>query len=215
MKKFLLAILLIPVLISAQGKYAVSISSGVYAPVATFNNFFNPSYGFSGSFAFSANSALNLSINTGYISFAFDNAAFQEDLGNDYPGVKTDLDVPLYVIPLTLGVKYMIGDSRKWKPYISLDAGIYFYNQSITGTITESDGTESTVDEKEKGNDTVLEFGLGIMRRLSRHWYLDLAAKYNILSDNKSITTDESGKVNTAPITANFASVTAGVQYHF
>lgn len=218
MKKMILYLLIIffySFSIEAQNKYAVEIDGAALIPTGTFTELYNPSFGIDGSFIFSAHTALQISINTGYHNFTFDNDAFNKSLVEQNSNFTANLDAPVNLIPLSLGLKYIVGDSRKWKPYFSLDAGIYFYTLKISGTITSSSGIETPLETKEDDNDTVIKIGTGILNRLAYDMFLNLSVKYNILSDNKSIHYNSNGSVDTNAKTLNFVSILAGLQYYF
>jgi len=214
MNKFIILIFVLILsssLLFAQKNYGISLSTGAYIPVGNINDNYNPSYGFEGGFIFSANRALQLSVNTGYLTFSFDNDGFNNNNGEQG---HYDLEAPLSAIPLTFGLKYLIGDLRNYKPYFGLDAGLYFYNQKISGNYTDKNGVVTRLDDQKiNDNDTVLKFAIGLLYKVNRNLYIDVSTKYNIFSNNKTITTNPDGSVDTDSKTANFLSISGGIQY--
>lgn len=225
MKKIFFNVIIILVICSGSSfaqrtTTGLDIKLGIQPPVSNFNDLYNTGYGlyFGGLFPFKDD--LQFTLYTGYLSWGFDNEAFNRRYTNQYY-TSFDLEAPISLIPLTLGIKYYASNT-KVRPYLSADFGFFYYWQNATGTYywrNPANGQESLYtlsNQNESGIRTMLSLGAGMTMPISKEIDLDLQAKMNGLYNAQTISgTNNSGQISGSSSTLYYLSFMLGVNYYF
>lgn len=220
MKKIvlLLTILFSGLTIAQHKTTGLDLKIGIQPPVFNFDDLYNTGYGISLGGLFPFKEDLQFTLYTGYFSWGFDNESFNRKYANDlYTGF--DLEAPMNLIPLTLGIKYYASDT-KVRPYLTADFGFFYFWQTANGTYTwkNPSGAENTYvlsDQNESGIRTMLSLGAGITTPLSKIIDLDFQIKINALYNAQTINgTSNGGQINGSSSTMYYMSFLVGINYY-
>ncbi len=223
MKKTLLIFwILIAVTLNAQHitQKGVDIKVGYNTPLFNFNDYYGGGLGIAFSMLYPFADNLQFTLNTGYQNWSFDNTAFNLKNTNEYY-TDFNFDAPIFIIPLTLGIKYY-ASSTKVKPYFSAEFGFFYYTQEISGTYTwigNPSGTGNTytlAPIKDSGFKTMLSTGAGATVPLNNNLDLDFQIKMNALFNAQSVKeSDNAGAVEGTSSTIFSLSIIGGINYYF
>ncbi len=225
MKRIIFAIFLLSLIISSYSAAqrttkGLDIKIGIQPPVFNFNDLYNTGFGFYFGGLFPFKDDLQFTLYTGYLSWGFDNEAFNRRYTNQYY-TSFDLEAPISLIPLTLGIKYYASNT-KVRPYLTADFGFFYYWQNATGSYywkNPANGQESLYtlsNQNESGIRTMLGLGAGMTMPISKIIDFDLQAKFNALYNAQAINgTNNSGQISGSSSTLYYLSFMAGINYYF
>jgi hypothetical protein len=135
-----------------------------------------------------------------------------------------ELDSDFKVVPVLIGVKWLLTQSRKSSLYVSLKGGIYNYTFTLKGTafntVPNANIPQIPVPElNESGTETMIVFGLGYLFKLGKHWYFDFKGNYNVLTNafavNEPVNPADPNAVYGVKGTLQYVSILAGINYRF
>jgi opacity protein-like surface antigen len=139
-----------------------------------------------------------------------------------------NLQSDLSVMPLYIGARYYLA-SGKHRPFFLVDFGGYRYDFKLAGDVTikypgddKQDDYEILDERSETGTETALALGLGYFYKLSKHFYIEIHSKYNVLTDATTINEpdiiydpDDPTSVYGIKGTIAFFTFMAGIDYRF
>lgn len=220
-KTTIFLVLLLSSLIYGQGRWGAGVYGGVFLPITDFSDFYNTGFGenVQVTYGWSENTLLTFSVGTS--SWDFDNDAFNQELENSgAPEIRVDLYASFRVVPYLLGVRWY-AMKGKYRPYILLEGGRYYYETKYQGTITNSnekppDNIEEIPETKITGSETALALGIGTFAELSDHFFLDVVLKYNAITNARAISDFEDEQTLTGlSRTVQYITLLAGINYRF
>jgi hypothetical protein len=224
-KQFILIFFaLFPSLILSQSDFGVGANLNVNIPVSDFDEFYNTGYGGDVHFLYHLGSQAIFSFTVGYNGWNLDVDEFNKKVSDAGFNAKFDLDSDFKIIPVLLGIKWLLAQGKKSSLYVSLKGGIYNYNFVLKGTanLTFPGGNSIPVDIpefKESGTETMLVLGLGYLFKLGKHWYFDFKGNYNFLTNafavNEPVNPDDPNAVYGVKGTLQYVTILAGINYRF
>jgi len=181
-----------------QSDFALGVNGGLAIPVGEFTEFYSSGYGANGQFMYNVSNQFMVTLTVGYHKWDVDQDAVNakaKESGND---ITFDLQSDLSVMPLYIGARYYLA-SGKHRPFFSVDFGGYSYNFKLAGDVTirfpGDDLPDVTVPIEEQsitGTETALALGLGYFYKLSKHFYIEIHSKYNVLTDATTVSDPDS-----------------------
>jgi len=221
-KKILLLLLLCfgSVIIGQNSKTGIDFKVGFNSPVFNFDDFYEGGLGMNFGVLYPFYDNLQFTLNTGYAKWTFDNNAYNLKNSNENYS-DFDLEAPITLIPLTLGIKYYATNS-KVRPYFSAEFGFYYYKQSTTGTYTwtpkpGTPGETFSIPElNDSGFRTMLNLGAGVVAPVSKDWELDFQVKMNGLFNAQTVSgSNNSGATEGTSSTMYYLTIAGGINYYF
>jgi len=215
---------LVPSLILSQSDFGVGANLNVNIPVSDFDEFYNTGYGGDAHFLYHLGNQAIFSFTIGYDRWNLDVDEFNKKVSDAGFNAKFDLNSDFNIIPVLLGVKWLLAQGKKSSLYVSLKGGIYNYNFSLKGTanLVLPGGNSIPVDipeVKESGTETMLVLGLGYLFKLGKHWYFDFKGNYNFLTNafavNEPVNPDDPNAVYGVKGTLQYVTILAGINYRF
>lgn len=210
----------------SQSNFAVGVNGGIAIPVGPLAEFYQLGYGGNGQFMYAFSENFMVTLTGGYGILDVDQDALNNKLGDQGKTFRIDIDSHLKIIPLYIGVRYYI-TKGKHRPFFSFDFGGYSYEFNLTGyfvnTIQGADLPRVTIpDQKETGTESALALGLGYFYKLSKHFYIEVYSKYNVLTDATTISEpdsiydpDDPTSVYGIKGTIAYFTFMAGIDYRF
>lgn len=209
-------ILSLSIINGQDNRTGIDFKVGYNSPAFNFDDFYEGGLGISFGVLYPFYDNLQFSLNTGYAKWTFDNAAYNlKNSNDDYSDF--DIEAPITLIPLTLGIKYY-ATSSKVRPYVSAEFGFYYYKQKASGTYTwiPSGETYSIPELNDSGFKTMLNVGAGVVAPLSKDWDFDLQIKMNGLFNAQSVGgSNNSGSVEGTSSTLYYISIMGGINYYY
>ena len=210
----------------SQSNFAVGVNGGIAIPVGPLAEFYQLGYGGNGQFMYAFSENFMVTLTGGYGILDVDQDALNNKLGDQGKTFRIDIDSHLKIIPLYIGVRYYI-TKGKHRPFFSFDFGGYSYEFNLTGyfvnTIQGADLPRVPIpDQKETGTESALALGLGYFYKLSKHFYIEVYSKYNVLTDATTISEpdsiydpDDPTSVYGIKGTIAYFTFMAGIDYRF
>jgi len=192
----------------------IDIKVGAQLPLFNFDDLYNTGYGLSVTGLFQFYDDLQFTLGTGYNVWSFDNEEFNRRFtDNRYNSF--DLEAPIKIIPLTIGIKYYTGKT-KVKPYLSADGGFFYFSQQLSGTYTYEGQVVNAPNQTESGFKTMISLGAGFVTQLAEMLDLDFQVKFNSLINATSISnTGNQGGIGSGSSTIYYLSIMGGINYYF
>jgi len=227
--KFLLSFFLALLTINfahSQSKFAVGVNGGVSIPVGEFTRYYEVGYGANAQFFYGVSEDFLLSLTVGYDIWNVDQEAINKRLEEQGINFMLELDSHFRIIPFYVGARYYMAKG-KHRPFFTLDFGGYSYEFKLSGrannVIPDADFPGGPLPEQtETGTQTSLALGLGFFYRVTKHFYLEINSKYNVLTDAFTINEPDQIYDPTDPTsvygilgTQAFISVNLGINYRF
>ncbi|UCH65552.1 MAG: outer membrane beta-barrel protein [Ignavibacterium sp.] len=210
----------------SQSKFAIGVNGGVSIPVGEFTRYYEVGYGANAQFFYGVSEDFLLSLTVGYDKWNVDQDAINKRLEEQEINFMLELDSYFKIIPFYIGARYYMAKG-KHRPFFTLDFGGYSYEFKLSGTasnvIPDADFPGGPIPEqKETGTQTSLALGLGYFYRVTKHFYLEIFSKYNVLTDAFTINEpdqiydpDDPTSVYGVLGTQAFISVNLGANYRF
>jgi opacity protein-like surface antigen len=210
----------------SQSKFAIGVNGGVSIPVGEFTRYYEVGYGANAQFFYGVSEDFLLSLTVGYDIWNVDQEAINKKLEEQGINFMLELDSHFRIIPLYIGARYYMAKG-KHRPFFTLDFGGYSYEFKLSGrannVIPDADFPGGPLPEqKETGTQTSLALGLGYFYRVTKHFYLEINSKYNVLTDAFTINEPDQFYDPTDPTsvygvlgTQEFISVNLGINYRF
>jgi hypothetical protein len=205
-----------------KSNFAVGINAGVGVPVGDFSNFYNTGFGGDAHFYYHLGNQAIFSFTAGYNTYGFNIDEFNKRVEEANLPWRFELETDFNIIPILLGVKWLIAQGKKSSLYVSLVGGIYHYEFKFKATAfpTVNPGIlPREVDVSESGNETMLALGLGYLIKLGKHWYLDMNGSYNIITNaftvNEPVNPEDPDAVYGVKGTLPYVSLLLGINYRF
>ncbi len=204
-------------------QFSVSTQGGAYFPVGEFSDTYKSAgYGGEVTFNFITNSSMEIGITAGYSRFEADEDALKDLLYKELTGtgskedplITLNLEAPVQIYPLVLSFKYLF-KGRKWKPYFTFDAGMFFYDLTPKGSLVIGDQVYQLPAEVEKENSTMLAFGFGTKYKLSKKWFLVGTFKWSIMNNIRKLEADVDEKLKSIDKTVQTLGLLVGISYSF
>ena len=211
---------------NSQSKFAIGFNGGASIPVGEFTRYYEAGYGGNVQVLYSVSEDFLLSLTVGYDTWNVDQDAINKKLAEEEINFMLDLDSHFQIIPFYIGARYYMAKG-KHRPFFSLNFGGYNYEFKLSGKATnvipDADFPGGPVkDRKETGTQTSLALGLGYFYKISKHVYLEIQSKYNVLTDAITINDPKQIYDPTDPTsvygvlgTQAFITLMAGVDYRF
>ena len=212
----LFVILSVTITNGQDNRTGIDFKVGYNSPAFNFDDFYEGGLGISFGMLYPFYDNLQFSLNTGYTKWTFDNQAYNLKNSNDSYS-DFNLDAPITLIPLTLGIKYYATDS-KVRPYFSAEFGFFYFKQTANGTYTyvPDNATYKIPELKDSGFRTMLNVGAGVAVPLDKDWDLDFQIKMNGLFNAQSVSgSNNSGSVEGSSSTLYYVSIAGGINYYF
>jgi len=212
----LFVILSVTITNGQDNRTGIDFKVGYNSPAFNFDDFYEGGLGMSFGMLYPFYENLQFSLNTGYTKWTFDNQAFNLKNSNDNYS-DFNIDAPITLIPLTLGIKYYATNS-KVRPYFSAEFGFFYFKQKATGTYTwvQSGETFKIPELEDSGFRTMLNIGAGVAVPLDKDWDLDFQIKMNGLFNAQSVSgSNNSGSVEGTSSTLYYISIAGGINYYF
>jgi opacity protein-like surface antigen len=171
----------------SQSNFAVGVNAGLSLPVGQLTEFYQSGYGGNGQFMYSFSENFMVILTIGYDIWDVDQDALNKKLEDQNKTFRLDINSHFRIIPFYIGARYYI-TKGKHRPFFSFDFGGYSYEFKLTGdvvnTIPEADIPRVPIaDQIETGTESALALGLGYFHKLSKHWYLEIHSKYNVITN--------------------------------
>lgn len=175
----------------SQSNFAIGVNGGLALPVGQLTEFYQSGYGGNGQFMYAFSDNFMVILTVGYDIWDVDQDALNSKLENQDKTFRLDIDSHFRIIPFYIGARYYI-TKGKHRPFFSFDFGGYSYEFKLAGdvvnTIPGADIPRVPItDQKETGTESALALGLGYFHKLTKHWYLELHSKYNVITNAFSI----------------------------
>ena len=175
----------------SQSNFAVGVNAGLSLPVGQLTEFYQSGYSANGQFMYNISDQFMAILTVGYSKWDVDQDALNKKLEDQGKTFRLDIDSQFRIIPLYIGARYYL-TKGKHRPFLSFDFGIYSYEFKLTGNIVNTiQGADipriPIPDQKETGTESTLAIGLGYFYKLSKHWYLEIHSKYNVITNAFSI----------------------------
>jgi hypothetical protein len=219
-KIFLLSILFASAILGQKNLTAIDVKVGYNSSVFNFDDLYEGGVALNVGVLYPFYENLQFSLNTGYGKWSFDNRAFNLKNTNEFYS-NFNIDAPLTIIPITLGIKYYATNS-KVKPYFSAEFGFFYYSQEASGTYTytpkqgANSETYSLPELSDSGFRTMLNAGAGIVAPISNNLDLDFQVKMNALFNAQAVGgSNNSGEVEGTSSTMYFLTIAVGVNYYY
>lgn len=200
----------------AENMFTASIAGGAALPSDEFSDFYSNGYGGEATFGYQVNPGIQLTLTAGLNSWTVKNDHLNSLLERDGIPATVELDAPLSVYPVVVGVKYF-PVSMGIRPFFSLFAGLHVLHMQTSGTVT----VQNIVFPLESRSKTWSEFGFGIAFGLSvplgKRVSIDALGKYNAV-DQTEVNLLEEQDPGTGVITmraVRYFTVFAGLTYAF
>lgn len=217
MKKIIFIFLIIicsSLTFAQRNSTGIDIKVGVQLPLSDFDDLYNTGYGLSVMGLFPFYDDLQFTLGTGYNVWSFDNEEFNS-MNTDERYNSFDLEAPIKVIPLTIGIKYYAGNT-KVIPYLSADGGFYYFSQQLSGTYTYDGQVVNAPNQTKSGFKTMISLGAGFIIQLAEKLDLDFQVKFNSLINATSISnTGNQGSIESGSSTIYYLSILGGINYYF
>ena len=214
----ILVLLLTGSLLSAQSKFGIEVGGAYLAPMSDFSDVYKAGFGGLASLTYNATDNLQLSVNTGYAQFSFNNDKFNQLLDEFFGGNGTsfnvNIDSKLTIIPVMVGGKYFFTTSV-FRPYVATDLGVHIISVSASKVTVAGQTMDATTSQSKAA--TAWGIGVGFLYKVAPKVNIDVNAKVN--GDNLEVGTNFStsgsgySASQTSKSTATFFSVMAGVQF--
>ena len=212
----------------SQSDFAVGVNAGLALPVGQLTEFYQSGYGGNGQFMYNVSNQFMVVLTVGYAKWDVDQDAVNEKAKESGKDITFNLQSDLRVMPLYIGARYYLA-SGKHRPFFSVDFGGYSYEFKLAGDVTikfpGDDLPDVTVPLEEQtvtGTETALALGLGYFYKLSKHFYIEIHTKYNVLTDATTISDpdsiydpDDPTSVYGIKGTIAFFTFMAGIDYRF
>jgi hypothetical protein len=226
MKKYFLLLVFIisPIILYAQSNFGVGVNLNVNIPVSDFDEFYNTGYGGDMHFLYYLGNQTILSFTIGYNMWNLDVDEFNKKVADTGLNWRFDLDSDFRVIPVLLGVKWLLVQGKQNSLYVSLKGGIYNYTFNLKGTAFNTIPNANIPqiplpDINENGTETMIVLGLGYLFKLGKRWYVDLKGNYNFLTNafaiNEPVNPEDPNAIYGVKGTVQYVSFLAGINYRF
>ncbi len=206
------------------GQIGISIDGGGFFPVGEFSKTYKQlGYGGEFTFDFINTSSMSLGILAGYQYYEADEEALKNMLldelnsslkNNADSYIDLSLEAPLKIYPLVLSAKYFI-KGRKWKPFFFFEAGLFFYDLRLNGTLRIGNDIYPLEEQIEKRNSTMLALGFGTKYKITRKFYLTGKFKWSIFNNVSKLEADKDEKIKSINKTVQTLGLVVGVNYLF
>ena len=177
MKTFLTIIIIIVITFSsnAQSNFGVGINLGVSVPAGDFDEFYNTGFGGDVHFLYHLGNQAIFTLSVGYNLWNLDVDEFNKKASDAGLSWHFDLDSDFKIIPILIGVKWLLVQSKKGSLYLSLKGGVYNYKFCLKGTANSTDPGANSIPIQlprieKTGTETMLALGLGYLIQLGKHW---------------------------------------------
>jgi hypothetical protein len=212
----------------SQSDFAVGVNAGLSLPVGQLTEFYSSGYGGNGQFMYNVSDQFMVALTVGYSKWDVDQDAVNAKAGESGKDITFNLQSDLRVFPLYIGARYYLA-SGKHRPFFSVDFGGYSYEFKLAGDVTikfpGDDLPDVTVPLEERtqtGTETALALGLGYFYKISKHFYIEINSKYNVLTDATTINDpdsiydpDDPTSVYGIKGTIAYFTFMAGIDYRF
>ena len=215
----ILALILTVSMISAQSKLGIEVGGAYLAPTGDFSDVYKAGFGGMAALTYDATDHLQLSFNTGYAQFSFNNDKFNQLLNDFFSGYSSksfnvNVDSKLTIIPVMIGGKYFF-TTAEFRPYLAADLGLHIVSVSASKVQVEGQTIDAAVSQSKAA--TAWGLGVGFFYKVAPKVNIDVNAKIN--GNNLEVGTNFSASGSgysssqTSNSTAAFFSVMAGVQF--
>ena len=175
----------------SQSDFALGVNAGLALPVGQLTEFYQSGYGANGEFMYAFSENFMVTFIVGYDIWDVDQDALNNKLEDQGKTFRLEIDSHFRIIPVYIGVRYYLAKG-KHRPFFSFDFGGYSYEFKLTGhavnTIPGADIPRVPIPEQtETGTESTLALGLGYFHKLSKHWYLEITSKYNVITNGFTI----------------------------
>jgi len=209
----LLACCLTPKIAASQQSYGAEIAAVAGVPTGKSADLYNPGFGVQGGFFFDLEPNVRLGLVLGYIRFGLDQEALRKQYELQGGTGVLEASGGLGGIPILLSVRLITPKTSGPRFYGLLEAGLYVYRSSVSGTITDGSGNRAPLDNAEFRSEPGVALGLGGGLPVGENLYADLNVKYHFVRDSEF---SLSGSGNSAAIgTSQFLTFALGVTYSF
>jgi hypothetical protein len=212
----------------SQSNFAIGVNGGLALPVGEFTEFYSSGYGANGQFMYNVSDQFMVTLTVGYSKWDVDQDAVNAKARESGDDITFNLQSDLSVMPLYIGARYYLA-SGKHRPFFLVDFGGYSYEFKLAGDVTIKfpgddlpDVTATLEERSETGTQTALALGLGYFYKLSKHFYIEIHSKYNVLTDATTISDpdsiydpDDPTSVYGIKGTIAFITFMAGIDYRF
>ncbi|MGB5874224.1 MAG: hypothetical protein WBG01_03525 [Bacteroidota bacterium] len=216
MKKTLLILLaccLAPNVAYSQQSYGAEIAAVAGLPTGKSADLYKPGFGVQGGFFFDLEPNVRLGMVMGYIRFGLDQEALKKQYELQGGTGALEASGGLGGIPILLSVRLITPKTSGPRFYGLLEAGLYLYRSSVSGTITDGAGNTAPIDNSEFRSEPGIALGLGGSLPIGENLFADLNVRYHFVRDSEF---SLSGSGNSAAIgTSQFLAFGLGITYSF
>lgn len=205
-----------------KSNFAVGINAGVGVPTGDFSNLYNTGFAGDVHLLYHLGNQAIFFFSAGYNTYGFNTDDFNNRVEEANIPWRFELETDFKIIPVLLGVKWLIAHGKSSSLYASLMGGIYNYEFKFKATAfpTINPGIPAQqIDVSENGNETMLGLGLGYLIRLSKHWYVDMNGNYNFITNaftvNEPVNPEDPDAVYGVKGTLQYVSLFLGINYRF
>ncbi|MBT8391314.1 MAG: outer membrane beta-barrel protein [Ignavibacteriaceae bacterium] len=213
-----------PSILFAQSDFGVGANLNVNIPAGDFDEFYNTGYGGDAHFLYHLGNQAIFSFSVGYNMWKLNVDAFNNKVAEAGINYRFDLESDFKIIPVLVGIKWLLAQGKKSSLYVSFKGGVYNYTLSLKGTanliLPGGNSVPIEIPEvSESGTETMLALGLGYLFKLSKHWFVDFKGNYNILTNafavNKPVNPVDPNAVYGIKGTLQYVTILAGINYRF
>jgi len=172
--------------------------------------FYTPGFGVVGGFFFDLESNIRLGLVLGYIHFGLDGDAVRDQYALQGGTGTIEASGGVGGIPILISVRLITPDASGPRFYGLLEAGLYAYSTSISGSITENSQV-APIDNSEFRSEPGIALGIGGMLPVGTNLYADGSIKYNLVRDSQFSTSGNTPAIGTS----QFLTIALGISYSF
>jgi len=203
---------------NAQIKFGVELKGGASFPLKDFKDSYNTGFGGEVGFIYAPNSSFEVALVGGYSHYNADEENLKQELLKDLnlpeELVEVDAEAPLNIYPLLISIRYLYGN-KKFKPFILMEGGIFFYDLTLSGKMIILNQNIDIPEQVEKDQSTMLSLGAGFFTRLSKKIFLNVTGKWSIMTNIRLVELDTSHELSGSQKTVQTISLLAGLNYYF
>ncbi|MCF6269396.1 MAG: hypothetical protein L3J41_06790 [Melioribacteraceae bacterium] len=209
--------------VTVNAQYGINVKGGAYIPYGEFADRYTTGVGGELTFVFVTNPNFEFGFTTGYSRYSADKDALHQSLMEDLEDLLGQMNIdaiinveaPLNIIPLVLNIKYLFG-SKKFKPYLCFEGGLFFYELTTKGNVEVVNGPTIDIQEyTEQSNSTMLGIGGGMQFRLTKKIFFDISAKWSIMNNIRLVEADVNEEKKGIDKTVQTIGLLGGFSYYF
>ena len=217
MKKIKFAVIVLILsctVLSAQSKFGIGVNGAFAAPTGDFSDVYKSGFGGFASLTYDVTEKIQLSVNSGYAQFSFNNDKFNELLNAFGINANFNVESKCKIIPVLVGGKYFFTQTS-FRPYAAVDFGFHIISISASKVTFAGKTFDATVEQSKTA--PAWGVGLGFLYKVAPKINIDVNAKVNgnnvEVGTEMSTSSDGTSSSQSSKSTMAFFTVAAGVHF--